>query len=79
MSYDIYFTIAQNKKTRYLSNSLFFGKRWVYDYKKLGIIFDTYWDARNYILDHKLIDVHVVKIFSSGGGVTYTHYFKKRK
>ena len=71
MSYDIYYTIRKNKKTYHEIDTLFFGKQKVYDYEKVfeTPIFDTYEECLRYIYDKNIINVHIRKTLSTGGGV----------
>ena len=81
MSFNLYFTIRENKKTTFVCDTFFFGKQQVYDYKRVvDKIFDTYDDAYKFIKDNDLSlkDVHIRKSFDMGGGVTNTDYIKKR-
>lgn len=80
MSWDTYYTIRQNHKSSYTIETLFFGTKKVYDFKKVFMpegepsYFDTYEDCLKYIYDHNLINVHIRKTISNGGGVSHIDY-----
>ena len=84
MSYDIYFSIRGNVKTRHKVSTLFFGEQWVYDFPKVfdTDIFESYTDCLSFIKEHKLIDVHIRKHVSTSGCCYYKDYvrlFKGRR
>lgn len=81
MSFDIYYTIRSNKKSRYQAETLFFGTQWFYDYKSIvDDVFDSYTDAYRYIIDNNLsfVDVHIRKTLSTGGSCTHSDYINWR-
>lgn len=82
MSYDIYYSIRENIKTKYYVNTLFYGKKKVFDYKNIEdmLIFDTYNEAILYMRKKHLLTskYHIRKTISTNGGITHKDYITKK-
>ena len=78
MSYDIYYTIRKNVKTKHEIETLFFGKKIVFDYEKIEgtEIFNKWEDAVNYVYKHHLQNCHIRRHISTSGYYDHTDYMK---
>lgn len=75
MSIDIYYTLRSNKKSYYFADTLFFGRKKFYDYKKIvEEVFDTYDDCLNKAVELDLSEFIVRKHVSTSGGITTKDY-----
>lgn len=75
MSYDIYYTLRNAKKSYYYSDTLFFGRQKFYDYKRIvEEVFDTYDECLKKAVELDLSDFVIRYTLETGGGCSHKDY-----